>query len=155
MPMRSMASVPERLHAVEHALGGRARASRRRCGRRRGTAPGRRSRGDRVVGDHHDRLAEVVDGVAHEAEDLGAACGCRGCRSARRRRSDLGPAGQRPGDGHALLLAAGQLARPVLQPVAQADRVDDRVEPLLVGLAAGEVHRQRDVLRRGERRAPG
>ena len=33
---------------------------------------------------------------------------------------DLGSAGERPGDGDPLLLAAGELARPVVQPVAQA-----------------------------------
>ena len=45
-----------------------------------------------------------------------------------------GFAGEGPGDGDALLLAAGQLARPVLQAVAQADGVDDLVDPLLVAL---------------------
>ena len=33
-----------------------------------------------------------------------------------------------------------------VQPVAQAHGLDDRVDPLRVGLAAGQVHRQRDVL---------
>ena len=65
---------------------------------------------------------------------------------------DLGPAGEGPGDGDALLLAAGELARAVVEAVGEADGVDDRVEPRLVGLAAGEVQRQRDVLRGGERR---
>jgi len=64
---------------------------------------------------------------------------------------DVGPAGQRPGTGDPLLLAAGQLARPVVEPVAQTDGVDDPVEPRLVRLATGEVERQRDVLQRGER----
>src|SRR5690606_14916597 len=32
-------------------------------------------RGDRVVGDHHDGLAELVHGGAHEREDLGAGAG--------------------------------------------------------------------------------
>ena len=63
-----------------------------------------------------------------------------------------GLAGQRPGDGDALLLAAGQLGRPVLEAVAEADGVDDAVEPRLVGLAAGERQRQRDVLGGGQRR---
>ena len=31
--------------------------------------------GDRVVGDHHDGLAQLVDGAAQEAEDLGAGAG--------------------------------------------------------------------------------
>ena len=62
---------------------------------------------------------------------------------------------QRPGDGDALLLATGELGRPVREAVAETDGVDDGVEPLRVGLAAGERQRQRDVLDRGERRAPG
>ena len=65
---------------------------------------------------------------------------------------DLRPAGEGPGHGDALLLAAGELARAVLQAVAEADGVDDLVEPRLVGLAAGQVHRERDVLEGGERR---
>ena len=63
-----------------------------------------------------------------------------------------GCAGQRAGHGDALLLAAGELARAVPQPVAQADGADHAVEPRRVGLPAGEVERQRDVLQRGERR---
>ena len=63
---------------------------------------------------------------------------------------DLGPAGQGPGHGDALLLAAGELARPVVQAVGEADGADDLVEPLGVGLAAGEVHREGDVLLGGE-----
>ena len=59
---------------------------------------------------------------------------------------DRGPVDQRAGDGDALLLAAGQLRRPVRQPVAEADGGDQRVVPLLVGLAAGERERQHDVL---------
>ena len=61
---------------VEH--GGRApspasgRPARRRSGRRRGTARGRRRRRRRVVGDHDDRLAELVDRAAQEAEHLRA-----------------------------------------------------------------------------------
>ena len=42
--------------------------------------------GDRVVGDHHDGLAEVVDGRAHEARGSRRWRGSRGCRWARRRR---------------------------------------------------------------------
>ena len=59
---------------------------------------------------------------------------------------------ERARHGNALLLTAGELRRAVRQPVAQAHRVDDAVEPLLVGVAARERHRQRDVLDRGERR---
>src|SRR5262249_34667922 len=65
---------------------------------------------------------------------------------------DLRPARQRAGDGYPLLLAAGQLAGPVLQPVAQADNVDDGIQPLTVGAATSDVERQRDVVRRREYR---
>ena len=65
---------------------------------------------------------------------------------------DLRAAGEGPGDGDALLLATGELARPVREAVAETDGVDDLVEPRRVGLAAGERHRERDVLDRGERR---
>ena len=59
---------------------------------------------------------------------------------------------ERAGDGDALLLAAGELGRPVRQAVAEADGVDHLGEPGLVGLAAGELERQRDVLGRREHR---
>ncbi len=89
--------------------------------------------------------------AAQEAEHLGAD-GSRGCRWARRRRRSR-VAGQRPGARDALLLAAGQLGR----PVRRAGRAGRRCRrpsssQRLVGLAAGEVHRERDVLQRGQRR---
>ena len=90
-------------------------------------------------------------GAAHEAEDLGAgarvevAGGLVG-------EDDPGPRGERAGDGDALLLAAGELRRAVAEPVAEPDGVDDRVEPVVVGLAPGQRRRERDVLERGQRR---
>ena len=42
--------------------------------------------GDRVVGDHHDRLAELVDRAAQERRAPRRRTASRGCRSARRRR---------------------------------------------------------------------
>ena len=65
---------------------------------------------------------------------------------------DLGLRRERARDRDALLLTAGELGRPVRQPVAEADGVDHPIEPRLVGIAAGERHRQRDVLDRGQRR---
>ena len=79
-----------------------------------------------VVGDHDDGLAELVDGAAQQ-------------RRARRRddvrvevagrlvgEHDRGPRDERAGDGDALLLAAGQLARAVRAAVVEADGVDER-----------------------------
>ena len=107
--------------------------------------------GDRVVGDHHDGLGEAVDGVAHEAEDLGAGAAVE-VAGRLVGEDQLGLVGERAGDGDALLLAAGQFARSVLEPVGQPDGVDHVAQPLLVGLLAGEVHRQGDVLDRGQHR---
>ena len=60
---------------------------------------------------------------------------------------------QRPGAGDALLLAAGELGwAGGSSRSPQADGVDDRVEPGLVGLAAGDRQRQQDVLLGGQRR---
>ena len=104
-----------------------------------------------VVGDHDDGLAELVDAAAQEAQHLGAgprvevAGGLVG-------EDDVGPGGHRTGAGDALLLAAGELAGPVGEPVGQPDGADDEVEPLLVDLAPGDVHRQGDVLLGGQRR---
>ena len=74
---------------------------------------------DRVVGDHHDRLPELVDGAAEQPEHLGA--GLRVEVAGRLvGEHDRRPAGEGPGDRDALLLAAGELVRPVPQPVADA-----------------------------------
>ena len=112
---------PKPFMLLEHALGGRVghRVDDPAVGQEHdGVGVGG---GDGVVGDHHDGLAHVVDGPPHEAEDLGAAArvevagGLVG-------EDHLGPAGQRPGHGHPLLLAARQLGRAVLQPVAAGRR---------------------------------
>ena len=73
------------------------------------------------MGDHHDRLAELAHGAAHEREDLGA--GARVEVAGRLvGEDDLRPAGQGPGDGDALLLAAGELARAVRRAGRRARR---------------------------------
>ena len=66
-------------------------------------------RGDRVVGDHHDRLAEVVHAAPQERQHLGARRAVQ-VAGGLVREDDRGLAGQCPGTGHALLLPAGQLA---------------------------------------------
>ena len=64
----------------------------------------------RLVGDHHDRLPELLDRVPEQLEDLGA--GLR-VEVARRlvREDDVRPRDERPRDRDALLLAAGELRR--------------------------------------------
>jgi len=92
---------------------------------------------DRVVRDHHDGLLGLVDRAAQEGQHLGTGAGVK-VAGRLVGEDDLGTAGEGTGDGDALLLPAGQLCRAVRQPVAQTDDVDDPVQPLLVGAAAGE-----------------
>ena len=106
----------------------------------------------RVVGDHDDGLAELPHRPAQEAQHLGAgprvqvAGGLVG-------EDDLGPAGQRPGDGDPLLLAARQLGGAVAAGGRPRPTVSMTVvDPCLVELAAGEGGGQGDVLRGGQRR---
>ena len=76
-----------------------------------------------VVGDHHDRLAELPHGLAHEGEDLGAGAAVE-VAGGLVGEDDLRAAGEGAGHGHALLLATGELAGPVLEAVAEPDGVD-------------------------------
>src|SRR5689334_20680074 len=93
--------------------------------------------GDGVMGDHHDRLAEVGDGLAHELEDLGTRLRVE-VPGRLVGEDDLRAARERPCDGDPLLLPTRQLGRPMLEPVGEADRPDHAVEPLLVGLLPGQ-----------------
>ena len=86
------------------------------------------------MGDHDDGLAVLAHGAAHEVEDLGAGLGVEVARRLVGE-DDVGLAGQGAGDGDTLLLAAGQLARAVLQAVVQPDRRDDLVDPRLVAVS--------------------
>ena len=59
---------------------------------------------------------------------------------------------ERAGDGDALLLAAGELRGAVRAAVAQADGLDELLDPPVVGLRPGDRERQDEVLLRGEDR---
>ena len=101
--------------------------------------------------DHHDRLTVILHGLLHELEQLSpgsrieVAGGFVG-------EDDFRATGECSGSRDALLLAAGQFGRLVGQAVAEREDVDYVVEPLRVRLAAGYVHRERDVLARVQRR---
>src|SRR3974377_813271 len=78
----------------------------------------------RVVGDHHDRLAELVTRPPEAPEQLtgrvrvqvpGGLVG----------EHEVGSVDQRPGTGAALLLAARHLAGPVREPVRDAELADE------------------------------
>jgi hypothetical protein len=104
-----------------------------------------------VVRDHDDGLAELVGRPAQELEQIGGGLGIqvagRLVGEDDRRLVDEGP-----GDRNALLLAAGELGGPMRETVGDADRRDELVEPLAVGLAPGQGERKEDVLLRVEDR---
>ena len=109
-------------------------------------------RGVRVVRDHHGRLAERVDRVAQQREDLAAGAWSRGCRSARRRTS---PSGARRARGRRPRAAAGRRRAPT--GGARGGRRGRRSSTsssshAWSGFDAGELQRQHDVLGRRQHR---
>src|SRR5690606_31121824 len=68
----NMTSASEGLHPLEHASGGRIVHVVDDAPVRQEHDAVRVAGGHRVVGHHRDGLAELVDRVAHEAQDLGA-----------------------------------------------------------------------------------
>ena len=107
------------LDPVEHRVRAGAGASRRRCARRPGTARGGRRRrppGSWVTMTIVWRRSSTAG--PHEREDLGAAAAVE-VAGGLVREDDRRPADERPGHGHPLLLAAGQLGRPVAEAGAR------------------------------------
>jgi hypothetical protein len=144
-------SETRRIHVVEHALCGR-------VGHLVDDAPVRQENDPvgvagraRVVGDDDDGLTEPADRVAQDPQHLAARAGVE-VAGRLVGEDDVGPAGQRAGARHPLLLAAGHLGRAVAEPIADTERLDHRVEPGLIGFLAGDIHRQGDVLQRRQRR---
>ena len=103
------------------------------------------------MGDHDDRLSQFVDRPTQEAQDLRAG---DGIQVAGRfvGEDELGACDQRAGDGDALLLAAGQLVRAVVQALLEPQRGHEQVEPGAVRFLAGQRQRHDDVLLGGEHR---
>ena len=101
-----------------------------------------------LVGDHDDRLAGVVE-LAEHLHDLVAGLGVE-VAGGLVGQDDVGVVDQRAGDRDALLLAAGELGRAVVEPVVQADQPGQLQGPLLDrrgDLAAALVgQRELDVL---------
>src|SRR3954453_19152678 len=116
----STTSVSECLQAIEHLVGGG-------FGHRVDDAtvlqeqrPIGVTRGDGIVRDHHDRLAEVADRPPHEREDLGARARVEVPRGLVGE-DDLRLCREGAGHCHALLLAPRQLRRTMLEAIAQPD----------------------------------
>ncbi len=101
---------------------------------------------------HHDqRDVLFLAGLADQVQDLLLVAGV----DVGRRlvgQQELGLVGQRPGDGHPLLLAHRELRRPVRHAVAQANAVEQVPRPALVRPAAGKPHRHQHVFQGREAR---
>ncbi len=105
----------------------------------------------RVVRDHHDRLAVFAHGITQEPQHLAAGAGIQ--IAGRLVREDDGRARHdRTRARHALLLAAGKLARTMVQTFLQADHPYHLPEPSAVDRLLRDLQRQKDVLLGGQRR---
>ena len=108
-------------------------------------------RGHRIVRDHHDGVAVLVDDLAQEGEHPppGASVQCSGRLVGEHH---LWPGDERPGDRDPLLLAAGELRGPVAQALLEPDARCNLAHGRAPRAAAVQAHRQGDVLRDRERR---
>ena len=94
---------------------------------------------------------ETVDCLSQEREDLLAGLGVeRSCRLVGE--DDLGPGDQGAGDRDALLLAAREFSRSVLDACRKADAPGNLDQPVLGDRPFGESKRERDVLLDGQGR---
>src|SRR6266511_3326399 len=109
--------------------------------------------GEGVLADDHHRAAVVGGELAQQPGDLAADGGVE-VGGGLVGQDDRRIVGERAGDRHPLLLAAGELLGPEAEPVAQPDAFQQGTGALVGGVAggAGEVAGQLDVLGDGERR---
>ena len=99
-----------------------------------------------VVGDQHGGHVQRVVQVAQPAAQLRAHLGVERAEGLVEQ-EDLGLDGERPGERHALALAAGELRGVALGQVGQADQLEQLVDPRLdLGLgAAPDLEAEGDV----------
>jgi hypothetical protein len=100
-----------------------------------------------VVGDQQQRRAGTVTQTEHQVDHAPAA-GRIEVAGRLVGEQDVGVAGERPRQRHALLLTAGQLARQVIQATAEADLVEQRGGLVARVGAAPDLQRQGDILER-------
>ena len=98
-----------------------------------------------VVGDHHHGLGIFPAGDLHQAQDILAGPGVQVSRGLVRQQ-DGRLCGQRPGDGHPLLLAAGELVGEAIQLLLQAQQLYDLADVRLVRAPSVQLNGQDDVL---------
>ena len=123
----------ERAPSARARARGSVRAARRRRGRRRGRPPGRSSCAAPGSWLTMTTVWPWVSTTRRRKPSTSAPDVESRLPVGSSAKTIVGPAHQRPGARHPLLLATGQLARPVAEPVAQPHGVDDLVEPRRVG----------------------
>src|SRR5690606_35584428 len=106
--------------------------------------------GPRIVGDHDDGLAVVVDRGPQQSQHLATAGGVE-VAGGLVRDDDVRVRDERAGDGDTLLLAARELVRTVVQAVGQSQPVDDATDESAVDRPSGQLRGQEDVLLRRHR----
>ena len=103
-----------------------------------------------VAREEHHGDAVLVGDLAQQHQQVGALLGLElaGRLVGEQHR---GAADQGAGEGGALALGGGQLAGALVVPVGEADALEQRVDRLGLGRAAGDQQRQGDVLAHGDR----
>src|SRR5690606_11743622 len=104
-----------------------------------------------IVGDEHERRAARAGQFLHQADDAFAA---RGPETARRLVGEQDPRlmDERARERDALLLAARELRRIMIEPTAQAHALEQRGGPRGDVSVAAQLERHLHVLERGQRR---
>ena len=98
-----------------------------------------------VVSNHDDGLTELLIELAKHAEDVFRGRGIE-VTGGLVGKKDLGLGDDGAGDGHALLLAAGELRRLVLQAFLQAEETDYHVETVRVKAVPVDVLGESDIV---------
>ena len=96
-----------------------------------------------VVRHHDDSQPVLPVQVAEQADDLAAGVGVE-VAGRLVGQEDARPIDEGAGDGGPLHLAAGQLARPVVEPMAEADAVEQLDGPVAAARGAGRTSRSTD-----------
>ena len=97
------------------------------------------------MGDHHHGLGELLPGDLHQSQHILAGAGVQ-VAGGLVGQEDGGLGRQGPGDGHPLLLAAGEVVGQALEFFLQAQGGDDLVQVALVRLLPVQLDGKDDVL---------
>src|SRR5579859_2428118 len=121
-------SASQRAHALKHRVGGGLVEFPHDGAVRKEDDPVRVGGAARIVGDHHDRLADFPHRLLQECQQARGGVGVQVARGLVSE-DDVRPGDQGPRTGHPLLLAARQLAWAMAQPVAEPELLHQGTEP--------------------------